>query len=66
MRITWQFAIEFPLNITAFVAVFCYLAYTELWLLPIIAAYVVVTTWLMIGFQGRIEPLRKHRAKLFE
>ena len=54
------------LDVTAFVAVFCYLAYTELWLLPIIGAYVVVTIWLMLGFQGKIEPLRKYRTKLFE
>lgn len=51
VRIAWLFAIELPLNVTAFVAVFCYLAYTELWLLPIIVTYVVVTTWLMLGFQ---------------
>lgn len=66
VKIAWLFAIEFPLDITAFVAVFCYLAYTELWLLPIIGAYVVVTMWLMLGFQGKIEPLRKLRTKLFE
>lgn len=66
LRITALLSIEFPLDITAFVAVFCYLAYTEVWLLPIIAVYVVVTTALMFGFQGKIEPLRKLRTKLFE
>lgn len=66
VKIAWLFAIEFPLDVTAFVAVFCYLAYTELWLLPIIGTYVLVTTWLMLGFQGKIEPLRKYRTKLFE
>lgn len=66
LRIAALFAIEFPLDVTAFVAVFCYLAFTEVWLLPIVGFYVVVTVWLMFGFQGRIEPLRKRRTVLFE
>lgn len=66
VRIAQLFLVEFPLNVTAFAAVFCYLAFTEIWLLPIVAVYVVVTLWLMLGFQGRIEPLRKLRSQLFE
>lgn len=66
LRIAALLSIEFPINIAAFVTVFCYLAYTEIWLLPIVVFYVGVTVWLMLGFQGKIEPLRKHRTTLFE
>lgn len=66
VRISSLFAIEFPLDITAFAVVFCYLALTEIWLLPIVAVYVIGTTWLMFGFQKKIEPLRKRRTVLFE
>lgn len=66
IRLVDQVVLEFPINTSAFIAVFSYLIVTQLQLLPIICIYVLGITFLMLSFQKKIEPLRKARSTLFE